>query len=128
MNKKLLLAVMLSGAALSTPAMAAPGGVVGGVVGAVEAVLGNPAGTISNLLTALPAITNDAVGGLTNVLNAVPPILLGTPGLQNTTRSIIVPIPGPAFLNATVANPPGQLSVRATGGGPIVVTITTGNP
>lgn len=128
MNKQLLLAVVLSGAAMSTPAMAAPGGVVGGVVGTVEAVLGNPGGTVSNLLTALPTITNDAVAGVTNALNAVPPILLGTPGLTNTTQSIVVPLPGPAFLNATVANIPGGLSVRATGAGPIVVTITTGNP
>lgn len=128
MNKHLKRAAMVAGLALSAPAMAAPGGIVGGVIGTVEAVLGDPAGTVRGLVTALPAITNDAVGGLTNALNAVPPTLLGTPGLQNTTRSIVVPLPGPAFLNATVANIPGRLSVSAVGGGPVVVTITTGTP
>lgn len=128
MSKILRRAALLAGMALSAPTMAAPGGVVGGVVGTVEAVLADPAGTVAGLLTALPAITNDAVGGVTNALNALPPTLLGTPGLQNTTRSITVPLPGPAFLNATVANIPGKLSVSATGGGPVVVTITTGSP
>ena len=128
MSKMLLVTALMSAAMVSAPAMAAPGGVVGGVVGTVEAVLRNPGGTVSNVLTALPAITNVTVSGATNALNAVPPILLGTPGLQNTRQSIIVPLPGPAFLNVTVANIPGALSVRATAAGPVVVTITTGNP
>jgi hypothetical protein len=128
MSKKLMLALTLSAAAMSTPAMAAPGGVVGGVLGTVKAVLAEPGLTIGGLLKALPDITNDAVAGVGNTLNAVPPILLGTPGLQNTSQSIVLPLPGPAFLNATVANIPGKLSVSATGAGPIVVTITTGNP
>ena len=128
-NKKLILALTLSVAA-STPAMAAPaiGGVVGGVLGTVKAVLAEPGPTVVGLVKALPDITNDAVAGVTNVLNAVPPVLLGTPGLQNTSQSITLPLPGPAFLNATVADLPGKLSVSATGAGPIVVTITTGNP
>ncbi|MBA4286960.1 MAG: hypothetical protein C0434_15665 [Xanthomonadaceae bacterium] len=128
MSKKLMLALALSATAVSTQAMAAPGGVVGGVLGTVKAVLAEPGPTVGGLLKALPAITNDAVAGVTNALNAVPPVLLGTPGLQNTSQSITLPLPGPAFLNATVANIPGKLSVSATGAGPIVVTITTGNP
>lgn len=128
MSKKLMLALALSTAAVSMPAMAAPGGVVGGVLGTVKAVLAEPGPTVGGLLKALPDITNDAVAGVTNALNAVPPVLLGTPGLRNTSQSITLPLPGPAFLNATVANIPGKLSVSATGAGPIVVTITTGNP
>ncbi|MCX7070163.1 MAG: hypothetical protein NTW01_04085 [Gammaproteobacteria bacterium] len=127
MNKKTILALAITAAAASTPAMAAPGGVVGGVVGTVRAVLAAPGTTVAGLVEALPTITNDAVAGVTNALNAVPPVLLGTPGLQNTSQSITVPLPGPAFLNATVAHLPGKLSVSATGAGPLVVTITTGN-
>ncbi|WP_439638270.1 hypothetical protein [Nevskia sp.] len=127
MNKKTILALALAAAAVSTPAMAAPGGVVGGVLGTVRAVLAAPGSTVAGLVEALPTITNDAVAGVTNALNAVPPTLLGTPGLQNTSQSITVPLPGPAFLNATVARLPGKLSISATGAGPLVVTITTGN-
>lgn len=127
MNKKTILALALTAAAVSTPAMAAPGGVVGGVLGTVRAVLAAPGSTVAGLVEALPTITNDAVAGVTNALNAVPPTLLGTPGLQNTSQSITVPLPGPAFLNATVARLPGKLSISATGAGPLVVTITTGN-
>ncbi len=126
MNKKTILALALT-AAVSTPAMAAPGGVGGGVLGTVRAVLAAPGSTVAGLVEALPTITNDAVAGVTNALNAVPPTLLGTPGLQNTSQSITVPLPGPAFLNATVARLPGKLSISATGAGPLVVTITTGN-
>lgn len=125
----MILALVVSAAA-SSPAMAAPavGGVVGGVLGTVQAVLANPAGTVRGVVEALPAITNDTVAGLTNALNAVPPVLLGTPGLRNTSQAITVPLPGPAFLNVTVLDIPGKLSVNATSAGPVVVTITTGTP
>lgn len=126
MKTKIAVALMVIGSMVSAPAFAAPGGVVGGVVGTVQAVLGNVPGTLNNVVRALPAVVNDTVATVDVAGGAVGPLLLGTPGLQSRSQSIIVPLPGPAFLNATVLNVPGTLSVRAVGAGPVVVTVTTG--
>jgi hypothetical protein len=126
MNKQIVAALALCSAMVSAPAMAAPGGVVGGVVGTVQAVLGDVPGTLNNVVRALPLIVNDTVAAVDIAGGTVGPLLLGTGGLQSRSQSIIVPLPGPAFLNATVLNVPGTLGVRVIGGGPIVVTVTSG--
>lgn len=126
MNKKIVAGLALCGMVASAPAMAAPGGVVGGVVGTLQTVLADVPGTLTTVVQALPVIVNDTVAAVDVAGGAVGPLLLGSPGLQSRSQSITVPLPGPAFLNATVLNVPGTLGVTATGGGPIVVTITTG--
>lgn len=126
MKKQIVAAAALCSVLTAMPAMAAPGGVVGGVVGSVRLVLADLPGTLNNVVTSLPTIVNDAVAAVDVAGSAVGPLLLGTPGLQTRSQSITVPLPGPQFLNATLANVPGILSVSAVGGGPIVVTVTTG--
>lgn len=126
MNSKIAAGLALCAAMAAAPATAAPGGVVGGVVGTLQLVLADVPGTLNNVVRALPALVNDTVATVDVAGGAVGPLLLGTPGLQARSQSIVVPLPGPAFLNATVLNVPGTLSVRAVGGGPVVVTVTTG--
>ncbi len=60
-----------------------------------------------------------------DLLLIVPAVLRGQPVGPNI-RQIVLPLPGPAFLNLPLVNVPGTISVNVRGGGPVVVTIGTG--
>lgn len=126
MKNTLFAAALLGTSLVSAPAMAAPGGLVGGVVGTVQAVLMDLPGTLTNVVQALPTIVNDTVKTVDVLGGAVGPLLVGSNGPEVRTQSITIPLPGPEFLNATVLKVPNLLEVTATGGGPIVVTVSTG--
>lgn len=121
--KKIVLAAAAVAALVSVPAHAA---VVQNTLAVVKAVLTEPGVSLTNIVKALPDITNDTVAGVANVANALPPILLGTSPLQNTTQTVVVPLPGPAFLNADLVNIKGALGVNVNLASPLTITLTTG--
>lgn len=123
--KKIMLPLLMLSATLTVPAHAA-GSVVENGVAIVRSVLADVPGTLTNVVLALPAITNNTVAGIANVGNAVGPVVLGTSPLQTTRQTIIVPLPGPQFLNSDLINIRGAVGVNVTASGPIIVTLTTG--
>ncbi len=123
--KKSIFAVAAMAAVLSAPAHAALP-VVQGTLAVVKGVLNEPVVSLGNIVKALPDILNDTVAGVANVANALPPLLLGTSPLQTTTQTIIVPLPGPAFLNADLVKINGALGVNVSLAGPLTITLTTG--
>ena len=123
--KKIILAAAALTAALSTPVHAAAP-VVQGTLAVVKAVLTEPGVSLGNIVKALPDVVNDTVAGVANVANALPPALLGTSPQQRTTQTIIVPLPGPAFLNADLVNISGEVGVNVKLASPLTITLTTG--
>lgn len=122
--KNTMLALAAMTAVVSMSAQAGPP-VVQGAVATLEAVLSKPGLTLTNVVGQLPNITNDTVAGVTNVANSLPPSLLGTSPQQATFQTVIVPIPGPNFLNVTLANIDGGAAINVRGAGPVVVTFIT---
>jgi len=122
--KNTMLALAAMTAVVSMSAQAAPP-VVQGTVATLEAVLSKPGLTLTNVVGQLPNIANDAVAGVANVANSLPPSLLGTSPQQTTFQTVIVPIPGPDFLNVTLANIGGGAAINVRGAGPVVVTFIT---
>lgn len=123
--KKIMLPLLMLTATLSVPAHAA-GSVVENGAAIVKSVLADVPGTLTNVISSLPALTNNTVAGIANVGNAVGPVVLGTSPLQTTSQTIVVPLPGPPFLNADLINVKGALGVNVVASGPIIVTLTTG--
>ncbi|WP_295686732.1 hypothetical protein [uncultured Nevskia sp.] len=123
--KKTLFAAATLAAVMSIPAQAG-GPIVQNTLLVVKAVLAEPGVSLSNIVKALPDIANDTVAGVANVGNALPPALLRTSPQQRTTQTIIVPLPGPAFLNADLVNIQGEVGVKVTMASPLTITLTTG--
>lgn len=124
--KKTMFAVVAFAAVMSVPAQAGTP-VVKGTLEVVKAVLTEPGVSLANIVKALPDVANDAVAGVANVANALPPILLGTSPLQTTSQTVVVPLPGPAFLNADLVNlNAGELGVKVSLASPLTITLTTG--
>lgn len=123
--KKTIFAAAALAAVLSTPVHAGTL-VVQNTLAVVKAVLAEPGVSLSNIVKALPDVLNDTVAGVTNVANALPPALLGTSPQQRTTQTIIVPLPGPAFLNADLVNISGEVGVNVKLASPLTITLTTG--
>lgn len=125
--KKILFVAVAASALFATSAQAAPVGLVNGVVGTVEAVLKAPGVTLNALITDRALIVGKLPATGLNVVNALVPILTGAT-VKQTTQTIIVPLPGPEFLNLTLVNLPNRIGVSVKGSGPIGVTVTTGQP
>lgn len=123
--KKIALAAAAVATLMSIPAQAG-GPIVQNTVEVLKAVFAEPNASLSNIVKALPDITNDTVAGVTNVGNALPPALLRTSPQQTTTQTIIVPLPGPAFLNADLVKIQGEIGVNVTLASPLTITLTTG--
>lgn len=125
--KKILFAAAAASALFATTAQAAPVGLVNGVVGTVEAVLKAPVLTLNALVTDRALIVGKLPATGLNVVNALVPILTGAT-VKQTTQTIIVPLPGPEFLNLTLVNLPNRVGVSVHASGPVSVTVTTGQP
>lgn len=123
--KKIALAAAALATMMSIPAQA-DGPIVQNTLLVVKAVLAEPGVSLGNIVKALPDIANDTVAGVANVANALPPALLRTTPQQRTTQTIIVPLPGPAFLNADLVNIQGEVGVKVTAASPLTITLTTG--
>jgi len=123
--KKTALAVATLATMMSLSAQAG-GPIVQNTLLVVKAVLAEPGVSLGNIVKALPDIANDTVAGVANVANALPPALLRTTPQQSTTQTIIVPLPGPAFLNADLVDIKGEVGVKITAASPLTITLTTG--
>ncbi len=125
--KKILLVAAAASALFSTSTQAAQIGLVNGVVGTVQAVLVAPGATVASLLTERHLIVGKLPATGLNVVNALVPLLTGQ-AVKPTTQTIIVPLPGPDFLNMTLVDLPSRIGVSVKASGPISVTVTTGQP
>ncbi len=123
--KKTALAAAALASLMSIPAQAG-GPIVQNTVEVLKAVFAYPNTSLGNIVKALPDILNDTVAGVANVGNALPPALFRTSPQQTTTQTIIVPLPGPAFLNANLVNIQGEIGVNVTLASPLTITLTTG--
>lgn len=125
--KKILLVAAAAAALFSSSVQAAPVGLVNGVVGTVQAVLQAPGVTVTSLLADRHLLVGKLPATGLNVVNALVPLLTGQT-VKQTTQTIIVPLPGPEFLNLTLVNLPNRVGVSVKASGPISVTVTTGQP
>lgn len=125
--RKILFAAVATSSLFAMTAQAAPVGLVQGVVGTVQAVLQAPGQTITTLLTDRALLVGTLAPTGLNVVNALVPLLTGQT-VKRTTQTIIVPLPGPEFLNLTLVHLPDRLGVSVKASGPISVTVTTGQP
>lgn len=124
MNIKMML--IAAAAAMTVAPAQAAGPIVDNVVATVQSVLASPSSTITNVIKALPVVLDSTAAGFANVSSVVAPALLGTGPIQTSTQTIVVPLPGPAFLNADLVKINGVLGANVSLSNPITVTLTTG--
>lgn len=123
--RKILIAAVATSTLFATAAQAEPVGLVRGLVGTGVAVLQAPGLTLTTLLTDRALIVGKLPPLGLNFVNALVPILTNQP-VKSTTQTVIVPLPGPEFLNMTLVNLPDRIGVKVGASGPITFTLTTG--
>lgn len=119
-----LIAATLAAAAALAPAHAAP--TVGqGLVQTVQAVAQRPIGTVTDIVAGYPGTIRFVAPLGIDLFQAGVAVLRGQP-IDPNSRSIVVPLPGPAFLNRDLINRPDVLRVNLNASGPLVITVATG--
>jgi hypothetical protein len=123
MKNTFIAAVIVAAAALA-PAHAAP--TLGEGLGqTVQAVLQRPVGTVADIVRGYPGTIGNLAPLSIDLFLIVPSVLRGQP-IDPNLRRIVVPLPGPAFLNQNLLNIPDVMRVNVSASGPLVVTVATG--
>lgn len=139
--KGMISALTVALAVLGTPAMAAGklvlldfhssegalplGDVLSGTLGTVGAVLQAPGATVAGVVQALPAALGATVKVVGETVIHVPGVLLGQP-VDSAKKSVVLPLPGPDFLNLTVISVQDVFSVSVGASAPLEIKFTSG--
>ena len=126
------IAIAAAGIAAMTFSLQAPaaglGGVLGNTAGTGVAVLTHPVATGKNALLALPKAATQGGKALIQVVRAGPGVLTGG-SIASSSTPIVVPLPGPGILNASLGVPDEVGGSLKTGTGPsgsVRLTVVTG--